>query len=39
MSDEDEKKDLPKEQDADFNAKTLADKQHDPVNKDQPRDK
>lgn len=39
MSDEDEKKDLSKEQDADFNAKTLADKQHDPVNKDQPRDK
>ncbi len=41
MSDEDEKKDLPKEkeQDADFTAKPLADKQHEPVSKEQPRNK
>ncbi|NIG36063.1 twin-arginine translocase subunit TatA [Pantoea sp. ICBG 828] len=38
MGDEDEKKDQPKEQDADFNAK-LADKQHNPASKDDARDK
>ncbi|QDY40545.1 twin-arginine translocase TatA/TatE family subunit [Candidatus Pantoea soli] len=39
MSDEDDKKDHPKEQDADFNAKTLADKQPNPASKDDARDK
>lgn len=34
MSDEDEKKDHPTQQDADFNAKTLADKQHTSANKE-----
>ena len=34
MSDEDEKKDQPNQQDADFNAKTLADKQHTSANKE-----
>lgn len=34
MSDEDEKKDHPNQQDADFNAKTLADKQHTSANKE-----
>ena len=37
MSDEDEKKDQPKEQDADFNAKTLADKQQTSASKDDAR--
>ena len=39
MGDEDEKKDQPKEQDADFNAKTLADKQQTSASKDDARDK
>lgn len=39
MSDEDDKKDQPKEQDADFNAKTLADKQQTSASKDDARDK
>ncbi|RPE01112.1 Sec-independent protein translocase subunit TatA [Candidatus Pantoea deserta] len=34
MSDEDEKKDQPNQQDADFNAKTLADKQQTSANKE-----
>ncbi|HAB24171.1 MAG TPA: twin-arginine translocase TatA/TatE family subunit [Pantoea sp.] len=34
MSDEDEKKDHPNQQDADFNAKTLADKQQTSANKE-----
>ncbi|KGD85503.1 sec-independent protein translocase protein TatA [Pantoea sp. PNA 14-12] len=34
MSDEDDKKDQPKEQDADFHAKTLADKQPTSAQKD-----
>lgn len=37
MSDEDDKKDQPKEQDADFNAKTLADKQQTTATKDDAR--
>jgi sec-independent protein translocase protein TatA len=37
MGDEDEKKDQPKEQDADFNAKTLADKQQTSASKDDAR--
>jgi twin arginine-targeting protein translocase, TatA/E family len=39
MGDEDNKKDQPKEQDADFNAKTLADKQQTSASKDDARDK
>ena len=39
MGDEDDKKDQPKEQDADFNAKTLADKQQTSASKDDARDK
>ncbi|MDZ7279859.1 Sec-independent protein translocase subunit TatA [Pantoea eucrina] len=39
MSDEDDKKDHPNEQDADFNAKNLADKQHTSASKDDARDK
>lgn len=39
MSDDDEKKDPSKEQDADFNAKTLADKQQTSASKDDARDK
>ena len=35
MSDEDDKKDQPKEQDADFAAKTLADKQQTSANKEE----
>ncbi|MGD9426657.1 twin-arginine translocase TatA/TatE family subunit [Pantoea sp. NSTU24] len=35
MSDEDDKKDLPKDQDADFAAKTLADKQPASANKEE----
>lgn len=34
MSDEDEKKDHPNQQDADFNGKTLADKQQTSANKE-----
>ena len=39
LGDEDDKKDQPKEQDADFNAKTLADKQQTSASKDDARDK
>ncbi|ORM72855.1 Sec-independent protein translocase TatA [Pantoea wallisii] len=39
MGDEDDKKDQPKEQDADFNAKTLSDKQQTSASKDDARDK
>ena len=39
MGDEDDKKEQPKEQDADFNAKTLADKQQTSASKDDARDK
>jgi sec-independent protein translocase protein TatA len=39
MGDEDDKKDQLKEQDADFNAKTLADKQQTSASKDDARDK
>ncbi|ORM62355.1 twin-arginine translocase subunit TatA [Pantoea rodasii] len=39
MGDEDDKKDQPKDQDADFNAKTLADKQQTSASKDDARDK
>ena len=35
MGDEDDKKDQPKEQDADFAAKTLADKQQTSANKEE----
>lgn len=39
MSDEDDKKDQHKEQDADFNTKTVADKQQTLARKDDARDK